>query len=148
MTLEEKISMIRGYIFAKGWEQAPTFVDQMGCTDHWEEYRQKILGLILDATEKKESFLDVYKTIKKMENEQFFDDENDFEIFNKDSRDQIFGHIDDILKDVVTFKFFHTSPAGMIDVGNYEALNGRGEQYNENLRNAKQPQNSRDSKHS
>ena len=50
--------------------------------------------------------------------------------------------------DVVTFKFFHTSPAGMIDVGNYEALNGRGEQYNENLRNAKQRQNSRDSKHS
>ena len=83
-----------------------------------------------------------------MENEQFFDDRNDFEIFNKDSRDQIFGHIDDILKDVVTFKFFHTSPAGMIDAGNYEALNGRGEQYNENLRNAKQPQNSRDSKHS
>ena len=41
MTLEEKISMIRGYIFAKGWEQAPTLVNQAGCTDHWEEYREK-----------------------------------------------------------------------------------------------------------
>ena len=56
MTLEEKISMIRGYIFAKGWEQAPTLVNQAGCTDHWEEYREKILGLILDATEKKRKF--------------------------------------------------------------------------------------------
>ena len=75
MTLEEKISMIRGYIFAKGWEQAPTLVNQAGCTDHWEEYREKILGLILDATEKKESFLDVYKTIKILKKEGVFEDE-------------------------------------------------------------------------
>ena len=40
--LEEKISMIQGYIFARGWEQVPTFVDQMGCVDSYEEYSYEL----------------------------------------------------------------------------------------------------------
>lgn len=142
MTLEERFAMIRGYILARGWENVPMFVDQMGCTNSYEEYRKNILSDILKATEKKESFLDVYMVLRKKENEAYFDEECGR--FNQDSRDQIFGDIDNILKDNVNFAFFHTSEAGMIDFGNYEALNGRGKEYNEKLRNAKQRKSTTD----
>ena len=132
-TFEEKISMIQGYIFARGWEQVPTFVDQMGCVDSYEEYSYELLNDILDATREKETFLSVYEHIKKTENKKDFGDGNE-ESFNEDYKHRTFKDIDSILSDNVEICFFHTSNAGMVDLGNYEALNGRGKEYNEKLK--------------
>ena len=132
-TLEEKISMIQGYILARGGEQVPTFVDQMGCVDSYEEYSYELLNDILDATREKETFLSVYEHIKKTENKKDFGDGNE-ESFNEDYKHRTFKDIDSILSDNVEICFFHTSNAGMVDLGNYEALNGRGKEYNEKLK--------------
>ena len=132
-TLEEIISMIQGYILARGWEQVPTFVDQMGCVDSYEEYSYELLNDILDATREKETFLSVYEHIKKTENKKDFGDGNE-ESFNEDYKHRTFKDIDSILSDNVEICFFHTSNAGMVDLGNYEALNGRGKEYNEKLK--------------
>ena len=40
--------------------------------------------------------------------------------FNEDIKDKTFKDIDSILSDNVEICFFHTSNAGMIDLGNYE----------------------------
>jgi hypothetical protein len=136
-TLEEKIAMIEGYIFARGWEQVPMFVDQMGCIDSYEEYSYQLLNDILDATRGKETFLSVYEDIKKTENKKDFGNGNEGS-FNEDYKDRTFKDIDSILSDNVKIYFFHTSNAGMVDLGNYEALNGRGEKYNEKLRDQKE----------
>ena len=136
MNDKEKIAMVRGYIFAKAWEQTPMFIDQMGCVGFYEDSKKEILSSILSATEKTQSFLDVYTAIKDRENKELFDD-GECDYFNKDLRDGVFSDIDDILSESVTFNFFHTSPSGMIDAGNYEELNGRGKEYNENLNKGK-----------
>jgi hypothetical protein len=99
-TLEEKIAMIEGYIFARGWEQVPTFVDQMGCADSYEEYTYELLNDILDATREKETFLSVYEHIKKTENKKDFSDDNGGS-FNEDIKDKTFKDIDSILSDNV-----------------------------------------------
>jgi hypothetical protein len=49
-----------------------------------------------------------------------------------------FEAIDDILSDNANIRFYHTSNSGMIDLGNYESLNGRGKEYNERLKAQKE----------
>ena len=143
-TLEEKIAMIEGYILAKGWEQAPMLVDQSGCVDSYEQYKASILKKILGALQKKESFLDVYEKIKENESKKDINQfENDEEYFNHDLRNMYFENIDSILDDNVDISFYQTSHTGMIDIGNYETLHGRGDKFKEMLKKQKEEKNNR-----